>query len=264
LINFTVDILALYFAGIISGIKTTVPRLIISSVLGGIFACFVALFDLSAFIRMILTLVYGFLISLIFTKLGTVQNRIKLVSAFLILEISIGGAVTLFYRFLNEILAPILESEIGLENRKALIIALLIALIYFILKVVYLLFFGATKERRVDIELEINDKILSVTALVDSGNLLIDPMNARPVILVKIGALKLIKNASDIEADDNLKTRIRLIPAQGIGGSKILTGLRCDMIRINGSVSNITTIAIDEEEGSFGGYLALAPASVVE
>jgi hypothetical protein len=87
-------------------------------------------------------------------------------------------------------------------------------------------------------------------------------MSASPVIIVKKKVISL-SDVSEIENNASLKTRVRLIPAKGIGGSKILMGLRCDLIRVNGSVSNVNTIAIDEEEGSYGGYYALAPASVI-
>jgi hypothetical protein len=172
------------------------------------------------------------------------------------------GSVIFFYEFLERNLGSFLNSEIGIENRKALVISLLIALTYFILKMFFTVFFSSGKETCVDLVISINEEKFSVNALVDSGNLLIDPMSASPVIIVKKKVISL-SDVSEIENNASLKTRVRLIPAKGIGGSKILMGLRCDLIRVNGSVSNVNTIAIDEEEGSYGGYYALAPASVI-
>ena len=59
LINFTVDILALYSAGLFSGIKTTLPRLIISSFTGGAVACVFAVFNLSGIVRVLFSLFYN-------------------------------------------------------------------------------------------------------------------------------------------------------------------------------------------------------------
>ena len=263
LINFTVDILALYFAGLLSGVKTTVARLIISACVGGATACLIAVFRFSVIERYLLTITYIIVITLLFVKVGSFIRKIKFTTAFLILEMFFAGSVTFFYEFLKRNLAPFLNTDIGIENRKALIIALIIALTYFILKLVFTMFSAVKGERQVELIVNINDKSFSVDALVDSGNLLIDPMNVSPVILVKKKAITFIKDLSEIENEESLKTRIRLIPAKGIGGSKIFIGLRCDSITVNGYQSNVNTIAIDEEEGSYGGYYALAPASVI-
>ena len=261
LINFTVDILALYFAGLFSGIKTTLPRLIISSFIGGAVACVFAVFNLSGIVRVLFSLFYILVITLIFVKVGAVIRKMKFICAFMLLEMLFAGAVVFFYEFLERNLGPFLNSEVGIENRKALIIALLIALTYFVLKIVFTLFFASGRETCVELLININEETISVNALVDSGNLLVDPMSASPVIIVKEKAVPL--KISEVESNSLLKTRIRLIPAKGIGGSKILMGLRCDSISVNGTVCNINTIAIDEEEGSYGGYYALAPASVI-
>lgn len=115
----------------------------------------------------------------------------------------------------------------------------------------------------------LNDRELPIDALLDTGNLVRDPMNMNPVIFIKKNVANSILPMSVIELSglDSLssefKKRIRLIPITRGGETHVITGVRLDKVIIlneDGGRQEIdATIGIDKEEGTFGGYFALAP-----
>ena len=62
-----------------------------------------------------------------------------------------------------------------------------------------------------------------------------------------------------------VKKRVRFIPASTVSGQAILVGIRCDFVTFEADGKTVynMVIALDENEGSFGGYCALVPSSVV-
>jgi hypothetical protein len=107
-------------------------------------------------------------------------------------------------------------------------------------------------------------------ALVDSGCFLCDPLTKTPVLLLKKEALPHSWNvdflAKQLEENWDLKKKMRLIFTHSLGQHKTLTAFLVDdvEIRTKGTQIKITLcIAIDEEGGTYGGYRALIPSSVL-
>ena len=266
LINFTVDLLALYFAAELARIKSTVFRLISSSLIGAFAACVIVLNEPGIFNFAIIAILTNLSITLIFVKRQPFLRRFKFFTAFSITEALIGGLVGFFYTVLDVYLAPQLGGmAIGAESSRNILISLMILLVYGVLRIVFLLFFGAGDERNASVTLCISGKEEKHTALIDSGNLLIDPISNTPVMLIKKNSSRLLSSYKNLLGEEALKNRIRLIPAKGLGCVKILTGIRTDYIRIDEreKMDNYI-IAIDEEEGTFGGYTALLPSTLAE
>ena len=100
---------------------------------------------------------------------------------------------------------------------------------------------------------------IECTALIDSGNLLKDPISQNEVIVVKPSIVKKILNESILDEDfeivsianfekvvskldDKLKSKVRVIPYQHAGNtnSGMLIGLKCDYIEVdNNKISNV-------------------------
>ena len=116
--------------------------------------------------------------------------------------------------------------------------------------------------------IEIEEKSIEVEALIDTGNLVKDPMNMKPVIFLKrISAEKIIPEyVIDLSKIDTLsheyRKRIRLIPVTRNNQTHVMTGIRVDRVIIINDKKREeidATIVIDKEEGTYGGYYALAP-----
>ena len=266
LINFTVDILSLYFAGKFSKVKTTVIRLIAGGGVGALFACLVALFVFEWYIYAFVLIATAIIISYVYAADVSVIRRVKLFFSFIIFETLIGGAVSYGYGILDKYLYPGFTEDGGAENRNLLILALTVLLSFGIIKLLFYVFFGIKSEKNVTFTIVLFGKKQEFSAMVDSGNLLRDPMSSYPVILVKRASFRLIPSKDDLTSceDPSVKCRIRLIPAKGIGDNRILVGIRPDYItKENGEKIENVIIAFDNEEGNYGGYSALVPESLI-
>lgn len=264
LINFTVDLLSLYFAALFSKTKSTVRRLIVAAAIGAAFACIAALTNIPKMIYIPFLLISGVFVCFVFSGKITLLRGFKLFFAFLIFETLIGGAVSFVYGFLDTKLYPLLE-ENDVFNRRLLTLAIAVLFAIGIIKLCFFLFSGSKNEKSMTIIISIGDKMQRIDALVDSGNLLRDPISGQPVIIVKRKSFKLISdNIDPLNSNDKeIQKRIRLIPVKTVSGGGMLVGLRTDKIETEDKREiNNAIIALDNEEGNFGGYGAIISDAV--
>ena len=91
-----------------------------------------------------------------------------------------------------------------------------------------------------------NDKKCTFKAILDTGNLLVDPITSSPVIIVESKVIKkiisedILKNILDFSNSNNyenvpeeMRTRCRFIPFSSIGKKNgIIVGIKLDYIKI--------------------------------
>ena len=126
------------------------------------------------------------------------------------------------------------------------------------------------------IEIEFLGKSYTTEAFIDSGNLALDPMDMRPVLFLKKEIAKKILPEAVTELydpdllDREIRKRIRLIPISKFGATHVLTGVRVDKVNVvvddkGDKKEEISVIvAIDKEEGTYGGYYALVPSCALK
>ena len=113
------------------------------------------------------------------------------------------------------------------------------------------------KEMKKNIDVSINNKDFEFEALIDSGNLLKDPISKNEVVVVKASKLKGIipdefldfdynkSNMKDIhefidKLDEEISNRVRLIPFRNISDSSFIIGIKADYIKVDErKISNI-------------------------
>lgn len=123
-----------------------------------------------------------------------------------------------------------------------------------------------------ELEIGIKNSRIILQALVDSGNLLKEPISGKPVVIVTLDAVRsilpveslcLFRNKDiNIPHDTLKKAKIRFIPTSTVGGHGLLLGFIPDLAKINGQATD-TYIAIDCDKKSFGDYTAIVPRSLV-
>ena len=122
------------------------------------------------------------------------------------------------------------------------------------------------------LEISFFEKTLKLEAFIDSGNLAKDPMDMSPVLFLKqevaaqLLPLEVINLKDPDRLDRRVRKRIRLIPITSDGRAKVLIGVKADCVKLikNGSEEELSlTIAIDKEDGDYGGYYALLPSAVL-
>ncbi len=271
LINFTVDYLALYFSLMILHISTRTLRLVIASGVLSLLACLVVLSSLNAFIYIIILILGALMAALIAPIKVEFVGVCRLLVAFLVFETVFGGAVSSLYTFLDKVLGPYLDGvSIGAQNSRLLLILAIILMSYGLIKLAIAVLGRASSGKVCHLRFRISEININTDGLVDSGNLLTDPIYQRPVILVKRHALSALFSAYGegalCEVSSPLYTRIVLLPMKSIGGSRILYGVRPDEVEIiidkKSSLVN-AVVAIDDTDGKFDTQDALVPASLL-
>lgn len=274
LINFTVDLLSLYFAARFSKIPTTIKRLIIASLFGALSAVGIVFLPENTLLKFVAAALGLLLIGFIAPKKITLRRKIKYIFAFLIFEALVGGVVTFIWGLLDRYISDFFNGfEGGAVNRKMLFLSLIVLLSIGVFKMLVSLFTNVETEESVDLEIRFVNKTAIVSAFVDSGNLAVDPMDMTPVLLIKKeiaeGILPVnIDQICDIDSlDRQIKKRIRLIPISRGGETHVLVGVKVDSVKIiKGDFAEeiAVTLAIDKEGGTFGGYKALMPSAALE
>jgi len=133
--------------------------------------------------------------------------------------------------------------------------------------------------RTVNFEVTDGGRKKRLLALLDSGNLLCEPISGRPAIIIRADRLRgvipaeieaLAYGAPNAAAMSTVSTdrigRVRILPTRGAGGGTILFGYVPDEIRIrrgNGWHTVDAIIALSGERQDFGGCDAILPAILI-
>ena len=272
LINFTVDLLAVYFSCTFSKTRCSVKRMITASLIGALYSVFAVLFFNNKFLIFVISFfIFAFMI-LIITRGLKIYRKFKYAISFLLFQLFIGGCVYYGYCTLSNYISDKMLEGITENNKSILILSLLVLLSIGIIKLILLFFNNVRCEGSAVIELHLNERHIKFDALIDSGNLAKDPFDSSPVMLIGVNeARKLVDLPDSAEKYDNLlvelKKRIRIIPITRGGIKKILYGIKPDKaFYVKGKCKTEIkiTMAIDYDEGVYGGYTGLIPLSALE
>ena len=275
LINFTVDILAVFIALKFSHIRTTLLRLIASGIFGAIFAIIELFLNANPFLHILLYVVFLSLLMFVACIGASFVRRLKFIALFFITAFAISGLVNFVYGLLDIYLKDFLSAAEGsAENRKILIFSLIILLVIGVFRILIMVFSNSMGEKSTRLCINIDEKRLEVDALIDSGNLVKDPMNMNPVLFLKEESAAKIFPKALIELSEidklnySFKKRIRLIPVTRNGETHVMTGVRVDSVSVysqnDKSEEILATVVIDKEGGTFGGYEALLPYAAIQ
>lgn len=116
----------------------------------------------------------------------------------------------------------------------------------------------ATQARCISVEITLGNRSITLTALVDSGNLLRDPITRLPVIVISR------KVAAQLLASDVFSPGMRLISVRTVAGSALMSVFRPTRVRLllSGGWQEVRAI-IGQSPRDYSGYQALVPASVI-
>ncbi len=268
-INFTVDILALHFASVLSKVPIKAWKLIALAFFLSLFACVRVLMfekgnivDISGFLLCVLVI-------LISASRISLSRRLRLVFLFLVFNFLIGGIVSFIYDKLNEVIKP--DSFNKEINRTLLLFAIGILFVFGILKLFLSLFANKFSEKSASIKIVLLDKSVMVDCLIDTGNLLVDPIDSTPVLVLKT---KIWKELVEEEFKDVNKIKnsvyskyLRIIPVKKDNHNEICYGIKPDnayYISKQREAEIRLVFILDESDGSFGGYYGLLPATILE
>lgn len=272
LINFTVDILALYVAVRVARIRSGVGRLSLCALIGALSAVGDVFLSSYKALRALLAVCSLILLTALVTRRAGMRRRLKFLAVFFTAMLLLGGGVSFGYSLLDRVFADFGDFAAGAENRGALILSVLVLLSIGVIKLLMMIFSDMLAEKSVKISITIADTTVHTEAMVDSGNLVKDPMNMKPVLFIKPSlATRLVPGCvaelTNLDMlDEDYRRRIRLIPVTRMNETHVMTGVRPDSVVITegGRSEEVDfTVAIDKEGGTYGGYEALAPLAVI-
>ncbi len=271
LINFSIDFLSLYFAAAIAKLPTGVARLLLGSGIGAAVAV-ANIFITNPWLGY-LSLFGGFALMIaVSTKRVSFYRRVKMAFCFSVVEMLTGGLVYFLYGALDRNLAEESIGEVGgVQNRSLLLLAIVILISIGVFKALISIFSFRAGSETVIVEIELLGRAVSGEALVDTGNLVKDPIDLRSVMLIdKALAEELLgERAAELEnvagIDGELARRIRIIPISS-GDGRLLVGFRPDSVSVStekGRQAVDVTVAIDKNEGGYGGARMLMPSAAI-
>lgn len=251
-VNFLVNYLLLRVCCIFSGLKVYKYRIISGSIIGACYAVLVFFPDFTLIHSTVYKLLISMLIIAVSSPFFSVRSYLKTLLVFYAVSFAFGGCVLGIFYFSNvgARLGAVYSNGILYFNLPWTILALSGVVFYTSVK----LFTIITKRNmqgknlKKKILLYFKDNFIEVTALMDTGNSLVDPVSLSPVIIVEY---KLIKNlfSKDIRDDldrignDNIEwimndvthkgLPVRLIPFASLGKENgLLLGFVPDKIEI--------------------------------
>ena len=249
-INGIINYLLLLATSKISKQQTSLLKLIIGSLIGAIYAVCMFFPQIRALYTIISKIIVSFLLIAVTFNIKRFASFFKTVLIFYITSFIFGGiAMGLFY-FLNFGKGTIISNGVFYFSLpwRILIFSSMIsyALIRFFYKTAKSEKFRVYKK----IEVFLSGKKISLNALIDTGNMLSDPVSDTPVIIAEYEIISPLlsdefktlyeSNKSSPEniilnnLDKNIASKLRIIPFSSLGTEKgFLLGIKPDAIKIN-------------------------------
>ncbi len=249
--NLCMNYIILFATGYIMKIKMKQGKLILSSLLGGVYAVISYLEILPLYSNFSMKILLSVLMVYIAFGPKEIKKLAKQLIIFYLISFAFGGCAFALLYFIK-------PQEILMKNgvyigTYPIKIALLGGIIGFI--ITYIAFrIVKTKIRKKDmlykITIKIEGKEISVNAMLDTGNLLKEPITGMPVIVVQKNELysvipeKVLNNIEELIGGENKElinnleekeylTKFRLIPFSSIGKQNgLMLGLKADEVYI--------------------------------
>ena len=242
-VNASMDLLCLNLTALLLHSRPHPLRLLLGAALGGFFSVGVLLAGFNIFLELFLDAgaACGICAVVFARKRGRFSRGLSTVGAFLVISMLLGGFMTALFWLLNRLDLPI---DALTEDHISVWLFAILALVSGLLTRKGGGMIGkANKAKSVAVEAVLLGKPVAFRALVDTGNLLSEPLSARPVILcnpdVLRGALPhaLFLPPGDpvrleLESDGEVARRVRLVPSATSSGTQLLTAVLPDELWI--------------------------------
>lgn len=248
--NICMNYIILYATGLINKVKINNIRIFLSSLLGGTYAVMSFISILEIYSTIILKLILSVSMVYLAFKPKKIRTLVKEIIIFYLTSFALGGAAFFLLYFIKP--QDILIKNGVYIGTYPIKIALLGGIVGFIvINIAFKIIKGKLNKKSMFCDIEINfmNKTSKVKAMIDTGNLLKEPITMSPVIVVEKNMLeevipnnildnidKIISGkSSDIidDLDEKYKSRFKVIPFSSLGKQNgILLGFRADKVII--------------------------------
>ena len=243
--NICMNYIILFATGLILKAKINQLRVIISSLLGGIYA----IISFTPILKIYTNMIFKILISIIMIYIALNPKNIKILLKqlliFYLVSFAFGGCAFCLLYFIKP--QDILMRNGYLTGTYPIKIALLGGIVGFVIvNIAFRLVKGriSKKDMFCDVEIFFKDKSIKIKAMIDTGNLLKDPISGMPVIVVEKSQLEtiipkgIINNLNTIlgggeeinltEEEKEYMPKFRVIPFSSLGKqNRFITRICC-------------------------------------
>lgn len=286
--NLCMNYIILFATSYILKIKVNHIRLIISALLGGIYAILAYMQILEIYSNIFMKIILSIVMIYIAYNPKNIKKLVKQIVIFYLTSFVFGGcAFALLYFVKPEEILMINGSYIGTYPIK---IAILGGIVGFTTTVIAFKIVKAKLNRKdmfCQIEIYFNEQSVKTKAIIDTGNMLKDPITRLPVIVVEKDILsrilpyKILNNLeriiggdvpNEIYEDENLEyiKRFRVIPFSSIGKQNgLLLGFKADKIITNiddneETINNVIVGIYNNKLSKKNNYSALIGLDILE
>ena len=256
--NLIMNYIILYATGVLAKVPPKQTRLIIASLIGAIYAIIAYMSILRIYSTFILKIILSIIIVYIAFNPKNIKKMLKQLVLFYLTSFVFGGAAF----FLIYVVKPqnIIMKNGVFVGTYPLKIAILGAVVGFIVVVLTYKIIShklSKKSLFCNIKIKLCNNELKTTALIDTGNLLKDPISNMPVIVVEHTALydilpkQILNNLEKIlggeleNFSEDIKkeyiSKLKVIPFSSLGKQNgMLLGIKADEVNIENEEENIT------------------------
>lgn len=248
--NLIMNSIILIATGIILKQKLNWIRILLASSLGAIYSILSYISELKIYSNLILKIILSILIIYIAYNPQTIKKLWKTILIFYLTSFVFGGAAFAFIYIVKP--QEILMKNglfLGTYPLKTVILAAVIAFILLLAAFTIVKNKISKKDMFCDVEVELNAKTVETKAMIDTGNLLKEPITNTPVIVMEHTLLyeciprEILDNLENILGGDFGKipeeikkeyiSRLKLIPFSSLGKQNgMLVGIKADALRI--------------------------------
>lgn len=238
------DYIILYATAIISKNKPNTLKIFIASFIGAIYAVLVYLIELSIFSNIILKIILSVIMVSIAYNVKNIKKIWKQLILFYLTSFVFGGVALAIINIVN-------ENNLKLEI-KTIKIILFSGIIGFVIVTISFKLVKtkiSKKDMFCNIEIKLDKKIIKTNAMMDTGNLLKEPITNIPVIIVEHTLLyesipkDILNNLENIlagkldgisdEIKNNYLYKLKLIPYTSLGKQNgMLIGIKADEVKL--------------------------------
>ena len=246
--NLCMNYIILFGTGYILKIKVKHHRLFFSSLLGAVYAILVYIDILEFYSYFIVKVILSMCMIYIAYNPKRLKTMLKELIVFYLVSFALGGcAFALLYIVKPQNILMKNGVYIGTYPLKIVLLGGIVGFVitYIAFKVVKSKM--SNKELIYEIKIKINNKEIETKVLLDTGNMLKDPITKIPVILIEKSKLyeilpsNLLDNINNIlggdinknEFDDSIQVRLRIIPFTSVGKQNgMIIGVKADEVII--------------------------------
>ena len=261
LINFSMDYLSLYAASRLLALPTKAWRMLAGAILGGIYGVLSVIFFWQGIGGALLTFLLSCgIVWIAFGRCDSVRGFFRTVFSVWGIGALIGGFMTLF--------SGMFRGEMTYSNGMDFPAAVFAVILFVRL--------AARRGGRgyAEVSFDYGENSYTGRALVDSGNLLTDPISGLPVVLIRATDARSFagnevdgKFAGVMPEGIGLSPGVRAVPMRGVTDTRILYGFLCDKLCIRQGKHRLcrsAVICVDRQAvNGYGGCGVLLPASLL-